>query len=216
MVLECAVAAKAQLIVTGLPAVQQAAAAVSACPCRGRRCPLCRPPVGCGVSAVRIRCPRVRTVDVCRLRRPGRNPGASTERTPWQCPLDIRDCGQVLAGRPPIAADTAAAPLSRAGTWWSPAADRPCTSRRLRPVDANRRIRCPRWQQNLDVGGCPDEGVHRTTGCRRPVDTAAVSAVRPKLRRLAMPSGRLGSTADTAAARGVSAATGSGRRPGGR
>jgi hypothetical protein len=90
------------------------------------------------------------------------------------------------AGRPLAAADTATGPLSRAGT------RRYAGGRPFMPTlpasarEANRRSRCPRWQHNLDAGGCPDQGVRRTAGCRRPVDTAAVSAVRPARRRLAM------------------------------
>jgi hypothetical protein len=37
-----------------------------------------------------------------------RNPGASEEPDTTAVPLDVRDCGQVLARRPPSAADTAA------------------------------------------------------------------------------------------------------------
>jgi hypothetical protein len=69
-------------------------------------------------------------------------------------------------------------------------------------VDANHRTRRLRRQQNLDGGGCPDEGVRRTAFYRSLPDTAAVSAVLPELGRLAMPSRRLVSTADTAAACG--------------
>jgi hypothetical protein len=148
-----------------LPAVQPAAAAVSACPCRSRA----------GVH----RAGRLRVAGVRRPRplseRPDRRclPAAPTwpategcprHRTPRQCPLDVRNCGQmVLAGRLLSAADTAA-PLSRAGDMaMAVAGGRP--SMHAPPataVDASRRRRCLRRQPNLDAGGCPDQGVRRT------------------------------------------------------
>jgi hypothetical protein len=57
---------------------------------------------GLQVSAGRVRCPRVRTVDVCRLRRPGRNPGASAEPDTSAVSAGRPGVRQVLAGRPPI------------------------------------------------------------------------------------------------------------------
>jgi hypothetical protein len=152
------------------------------------------------VSAGRVRSPRVRTVDVCRLRRPGRNPGRPRNRTPRHCPPWVRDCGQVLAGRPPFAADTAAAPRSRLGTWRSPAADRPCppasdgTGRQPAPTVSTPAAQARRGR--LSRPGCPPDGV-----LPQPAETAAVSAVRSELRPLAMVSGRLVSTVDSAACR---------------
>jgi hypothetical protein len=175
-----------------LPAVQQAAAAVSACPCRRRGCPQCRPPAGCG-------CPQAASVVRAADRRclpaaptwPGTQ-GCPRNRTPRPCPPGVRECGRLLAGRLLSAAVVSAAPLSRAGTWRSLAADRPCTPRRRRPVDANRRIRCLRRQQILDAGDCPDQGVRRTAGCcslRTPWQCPRCVRNRG---RPAMPSGRPG------------------------
>jgi hypothetical protein len=48
-----------------------AAAAVSACPCRGRGCPQCRGRAGSWCPAGRVRCSRVRTAGTSRPRRPG-------------------------------------------------------------------------------------------------------------------------------------------------
>jgi hypothetical protein len=80
-------------------------------------------------------------------------------------------------------------------------------------VDA-RRLQCPRWQHNLDAGGCPDQGVRRTACCRS-LDTAAVSTVVPE----PWPHGDGVRTAGVHRGHpqaAVSAATGSGRRTGGR
>jgi hypothetical protein len=69
-------------------------------------------------------------------------------------------------------------------------------------------------QHNLDAGGCPDQGVRRTA-CRSLRTRWQCPRCVRNCGRLAMVSGRLVSTVDTAAACGVAAATGSGRRTGG-
>jgi hypothetical protein len=115
-----------------LPAVHQAAAAVSACPCRSVRVP-CR-----SVRVPLPQCPRapaavagVRSAGHLRaasVRKPhplstppdrrcplagadlARNPSRCPRtRTPRQCPRWVWACGRVLAGRPLSTADTAAA-----------------------------------------------------------------------------------------------------------
>jgi hypothetical protein len=161
----------------------RAAAAVSACPCRRRGCPPCRPPAGCGVRRLRPlstppdrRCP----------------PAAPT----WPATQDVRgtgdrgsvrwtsgSAGQVLPdGRHPPR--TRPQPLSRAGTWRSPAADRRCTPRPATAVDANRPHAVstaaaePR-PGRLSRPGCPPHGV-----LPQPADTAAVSTVLPEPRPL--------------------------------
>jgi hypothetical protein len=173
----------------GLPAVQPAAAAVSACLCRGVRAPLPQSRVstvpaayGLRVSAGRVHCPHLWTGGVCRLRRPGPEPrGVRGTGHRGSVRWTSGIAGQVPAGRPLSAADTAAAPLSMAGTWRSPAADRPS-----RPAgcgsDASRGIRCLRRQQHPQRRrpsrpGCPPHGV-----LPQPADTATVSVVRPALR----------------------------------
>jgi hypothetical protein len=158
-----------------LPAVQQAAAAVSACHAavagvhRAGR-----------LRVAGVRRPRPRshiwTADVRRLRQPGPEPRG------------VRGTGhrgsvRWTSGLPPGAGRTAALPRGHRrsppeqGGGYGGASGRP--SMHAPPataLDANRRIPCLWRQQNLDAGGCPDEGV------RRPADTAAVSAVRPELR----------------------------------
>jgi hypothetical protein len=187
-------------------AVDGAAAGCPAWPCRRVRTTLPRSrvsaastPAGCrcppAASAVHVSAPSTSAGCADLARNPSRCP---RNRTPRQCPLDVRESDEVLAGRPRSAADTAAAPLSRAGTWRSPAADRPCTPRRLRQwtptaacgVDAAPEPRRGR----LSRPGCPPHGMLPAA------DTAAVSAVVPELRHLVMPSGRLVSAVDTAAA----------------
>jgi transposase len=81
-------------------------------------------PAACGlrVSAGRVRCPSGGPSVSAGCADLARNPGCLRNRTPRQCPPDVRECGRVLVGRLLFAA--AAAPLSRAGTWRSPAADR--------------------------------------------------------------------------------------------
>jgi hypothetical protein len=130
------------------------------------------------LSTSRVHCPSVRTVDVRRLRRPGPDPSrCPRNRTPRQYPLDARDCGQVLAGPPLSAADTAAASLTRGMR--SPAADRPCTPRRLqrwtpaaysvyRGSTSSTRAAV---QTRVSPHGVPPQ----------PADTVAMSAVCPEL-----------------------------------
>jgi hypothetical protein len=206
-----------------LTAVQQAAAAVSAypcrsvrVPCRSRGCPPCRPPAGCGcpqaASTVHTSGPEVSAGCAELARTPGHVRGTGHPgRVRWTSGL------RPGPGRtPPSAADTAAAPLSRAGHV-AVAGGRPSMhARRPRQWTPTARMQCPRRQHNLDAGGCPDQGVRRTA-CRRSLRTLrhCPRCVR-HCGRLAMVSGRLVSTADTAAACGISAATGSGRRTGGR
>jgi hypothetical protein len=135
-------------------AVDGAAAGCPAWPCRRVRTTLppsqvSAVPADCGlpVSTSRVRGhasgPSMSAGCADLARNPSRCP---RNRTPRPCPRCVRDCGQMLAGRPLSAVDTAAAPLSRAGTWRSQAADRPCTPRRLR-----------RWTQaaacSIDGGG---------------------------------------------------------------
>jgi hypothetical protein len=165
-----------------LPAVQQAATAVSACPCRSRRCPQWRPPAGwvwpqaaSAVAHLDRRClPAAPTW-------PGTQGVCGTgHRSSVRWTSGI--AGQVPAGRPLSAADTAAAPLSRAGG--DGGRRRPTVHARppATAVDPGRRRRCLRRQQNLDAGGCPDQGVRRTACCRSLRTTVAVSAVLPALR----------------------------------
>jgi hypothetical protein len=199
-----------------LPAVQPAAAAVSACPCRSRGCPPCRPPAGLRVSAGRVRCPSVRTVGVCRLRRPGPQPRPCPRNwTPRPCPLDVG----IAARSWPDAA------IRRGHSRGAPEQGRARGGRRrptvhARPpataVDANRphavsTAAAQSRRGRLSRPGCPPHGVPP-----QPADTAALSAVRPALR----PPGDAVRTAGVH--RGhrrrlrVSAATGSGRQTGGR
>jgi hypothetical protein len=169
-----------------LPQCPRAPAAVAGCP-------PCRPPAGCGCPQATSAVAHVRTADVRRRPTwptPQRRP---QNRTPRQSPLDVRACDQVLAGRPPSAADTAAAPLSRAGDM-AVASGRPSLhAPPATAVDPGRRTRCLRRQHNLDAGDCPDQGVRRTAGCRSPPDLVAVC---PRwfrnCGRLAMVSGRRG------------------------
>jgi hypothetical protein len=85
----------------------------------------------------------------------------------------------------------------------SPAPDRPCTPPAT-AVDANRRLRCLRRQQNLDAGGCPDQGVRRTACCRSLRTPWQCPLCVRHCGRLAMPSGRPVSPADTAGPQAVS------------
>jgi len=156
-----------------LPAVQQAAAAVSACPCRSRA----------GVH----RAGRLRVAGVRRLRLRSQvgplmsagcadlagTQGRPRNRTPRQCPLDVR----------PAAGRTAA--LRRGHGRGAPEQGRDMAIAGGRPsmhappvaaVDANRRRRCPRRQHKprrgrLSRPGCPPHGVLPLAA-----DTAAVSA----------------------------------------
>jgi hypothetical protein len=113
-----------------------------------------------------------------------RNPGRPRGRTPPRCPLDVRECGRLLAGRPLSAADTAAAPLSRAGTWRSPAADRPCTPRRRWQWTPTAADGVHGGSTNLAAGGCPDQGVRRPAYCRWRRTLRQCPPVRPALRPL--------------------------------
>jgi hypothetical protein len=94
-----------------------------------------------------------------------RNPGASAEPDTAAVSAGRPGLRPGAGRRPPSAADTATAPMSRAETWRSP------TTVPARPsattVDPGRRTRCPQRQHNLDAGSCPDQGVRRTTECRR-------------------------------------------------
>jgi hypothetical protein len=112
-----------------------------------------------------------------------RNPGRPRNRRPRQCPLDVRECRPGAAGRPPSAADTAAAPEQ--GRDMAIAGGRP--SMHARPataVDANRPHAVstaaaePR-PGRLSRPGCPPHGV-----LPQPADTAAVSTVLPEPRPL--------------------------------
>jgi hypothetical protein len=105
--------------------------------CRSVRVPMPRSrvstvPAACGLrgSASRVRCPSGEPSVSAGCADLARNPGCPRNRTPRQCPPEVRECGWVLAGR--LLSAAAVAPLSRAGTWRSPAADRPCTPRRRR------------------------------------------------------------------------------------
>jgi hypothetical protein len=199
-----------------LPAVQQAAAAVSPCPCRSRA----------GVHragrlrAAGVRRPRPRsqvwTADVCRLRRPGPQPRASAGP----------DTAALSAGRPgvrPGAGRTAA--LRRGHGRGAPEQGRDMAIAGGRPsmhvppaaaVEANRRMRCPRRQHKprrgrLSRPECPPHGV-----LPQPADTAAVSAGASgtAAARRCRPDGWCPPRTPPPPA--VSAATGSGRRTGGR
>jgi hypothetical protein len=199
-----------------LPAVQRDVAVMSARPCRRRGCPQHRAPAGCrcppAASAVHASGPSMSAggADLAR------NPGVSAEP-------DTAAVSTMRPGLRPGAGRTAdirrghgRRPPEQGGRFggrWQPTVH-------ARPAGYGsghkRRTRRPRRQRNLDAGGCPDEGVRRTACCRSLPDTAAVSAVLPELR----PPGDAVRTAGVH--RGhrrrlrVSAATGSGRRTGGR
>jgi hypothetical protein len=114
---------------------------------------LSRPRTILNYTTYRVRC---RTLDRRCLPAAPTLPEAQARprnRTPRQCRLDVRDGGQVLAGRP-----------IRRGHGRSPRAGQGRGGRGGRPfmhappataVDDNRRIRCPQRQDNLDAGGCP-------------------------------------------------------------
>jgi hypothetical protein len=187
-----------------LPAVQQAAAAVSPCPCRSRagvhRAGRLR---AAGVRRLRLRS-QVWTADVCRLRRPGPQPRASAGP----------DTAAVSAGRPgvrPGAGRTAA--LRRGHGRGAPEQGRDMAIAGGRPsmhvppaaaVEANRRMRCPREAAQTSTRAAVQT---RVSAARRAAAGGGhCGSVRRCVRncgRPAMPSGRLVSTADTAAACGV-------------
>jgi hypothetical protein len=105
--------------------------------CRSVRVPMPRSrvstvPAACGLrgSAGRVRCPSGEPSVSAGCADLARNPGCPRNRTPRQCPPEVRECGWVLAGR--LLSAAAVAPLSRAGTWRSPAADHPCSPGRRR------------------------------------------------------------------------------------
>jgi hypothetical protein len=132
-----------------------------------------RPPAGC-------RCPQA-TSAVVRFGPPmsagcadlAATQGRPRNRTPRQCPRCVWKCGRVLTGRPLCTVDTAAAPLSRAGIWRPPVADRPCTPRRRR-----------QWTPTAACGVCGDS----RTSTRAAVQTRVSAA-----RRAAAACGHCGS-----------------------
>jgi hypothetical protein len=197
----------------------------SGCPagcCRSVRVPLPQSrvstvPAACGlpVSAGRVRCPTFGPPMSAGCADLARNPGASANRTPRQCPLDVRECGSCWPdGRSPPRTQPQPPEQGR-GMDGRRQPTRPCRltsygSGGQLPHTASTAAAAPR-RGRLSRPGCPPHG-----GLPQPAGHCGQCPRCVRNRgRPAMPSGRLVSTADTAAACEVAAATGSGRRTGG-